>query len=122
MRGQKTVLFNIIIQKFYFISTSVNTNKSTWEHEILVDSNFPLQENYYDEKMPYFKTSSDVMEDVLRINKRANVRTLLPQLATNYSVRQKTYRMIHKEARDLTTFVELHDKLSVLHVSGLQNR
>ena len=49
---------------------------------------------------------------------------LLPQLATNYSVGIKKYRIIHKQADvgDLTTFVKLQDKFSVLHVTGLENR
>ena len=59
-----------------------------------------------------------------RRTKRANIRTLLPQLATNYSVGIKKYRIIHKQAdvHDLTTFVKLQDKFSVLHVTGLENR
>ena len=59
-----------------------------------------------------------------RRTKRANIRTLLPQLATNYSVGIKKYRLLHKQAdvSDLTTFVKLQDKSSVLHVTGLENR
>ena len=103
----------------------VETNKSTWEHEVLLDSNYHLIEN------THLLHQSDGTDEIgvemgtrrKKRSKRAHIRTLLPQLASNYSVKQKTYRMINKQVdQELTTFVEMQDKLSVLHVTGLQNR
>ena len=85
-----------------------------------LDVNHYYENNYNEDDI---LTSSNHKQ---RRTKRANIlrQKLLPQLATNYSVGIKKYRLLHKQAdvSDLTTFVKLQDKNSVLHVTGLENR
>ena len=85
-----------------------------------LDVNHYYENNYNEDDII---TSSNHKQ---RRTKRANIlrQKLLPQLATNYSVGIKKYRLLHKQAdvSDLTTFVKLQDKSSVLHVTGLENR
>ena len=85
-----------------------------------LDVNHYYENNYNEDDII---TSSNHKQ---RRTKRANIlrQKLLPQLATNYSVGIKKYRLLHKQAdvSDLTPFVKLQDKSSVLHVTGLENR
>ena len=88
--------------------------------------NLDLDVNHYYENIGIDDDIITSSNHKQRRTKRANIlrQKLLPQLATNYSVGIKKYRLLHKQAdvSDLTTFVKLQDKSSVLHVTGLENR
>ena len=55
--------------------------------------------------------------------RRAHIRTLLPQLASNKTTRP-TYKLVRKhcDSSQLNTFVALTEKASALHVTNLRNR
>merc|ERR1712111_230673 len=108
------------------------------EHEVALDPQFRVieidQKEEEDRRLRnlrhFFRISNggpilngEDIETELTRNRRAHIRTLLPQLASNTTV-QSTYRFIHKtcNSEDLTTFVQLEDKSTVLHVTNLKKR
>ena len=84
----------------------VQSNQSTWEHEVALDPQFRVieidQKEEEDKRLRnlrhFFRISNggpmlndEDIETELTRNRRAHIRTLLPQLASNTTV-QSTYR------------------------------
>lgn len=123
----------------------VNTNKTTWEHEVLLDPEFEIvtDDDLITDHVTFNK-KLEAMEHFLRLSsgpmvgpksqkvenvriRRANVRTLLPQLASNRSKNQNgddTFTLIEKrcDPNQLNTFVKMTQTSTILHVTELKNR
>jgi hypothetical protein len=61
--------------------------------------------------------------DEIRL-KRANIRTLVPQLASNRTKSRRMYNLMERDCNphEPSTFVKMESKASLLHVKGLHNR
>ena len=112
----------------------VETNETTHEHEVTFDEAYKFRKAvWWGQRLPndFWKLEGhmyheDNTEGPDARLKRANIRTLLPQLASNKTSASSSENFVlverHANPHELNTFVELNERDSLLHVKGLRNR